>query len=163
MRDHDKVMANMETFAKLEIVEGTYGGQLASFEWVFSPRSQDGAPEPMFNRTTGDIDPKVVQYWHDHYDIANLVKMNWTTLQPDLDGKIHLIVGTADTFYLDGAAHRFQAVLDGLHAKSDFRYLPDKTHFDLYAEGDDRQALLKKIAWEMYAKARPGSHAPTAN
>ncbi len=41
---------------------------------------------------------------------------NWPTLGPDLDGKIHLIVGTADTFYLDGAAHKLQAVLDDLHA-----------------------------------------------
>ncbi len=155
MRDHGKVLANMETFAKLEAVEGNYGGQLASFEWVFSPRGLDGAPQPLFNRETGEIDPRVVQYWHDHYDIAHLVQQNWPTLQPDLDGKIHLIVGTADTFYLDGAAHKLQAVLDGLHAKSDFRYLPDKTHMDLYAEGNDRQALLKKIAWEMYAVARP--------
>jgi enterochelin esterase-like enzyme len=163
MRDHGKVEANFETFAKMERVLGPYGGQLASFEWVFSPKGQDGAPEQMFNRDTGAVNPKVVDYWHDHYDIAHLVKTNWPELKPDLDGKIHLIVGTADTFYLDGAAHKLQAVFDGLHAKADFRFLPDRTHFDLYVEGTDRWGLLKDISWEMYAKARPGSHRPEAS
>jgi hypothetical protein len=65
-------------------------------------------------------------------------------------------VGTADTFYLDGSAKLLKNTLDGLHAKSDIRFLPGKTHFDLYVEGDDRSALLKKISWEMYGVARPG-------
>jgi hypothetical protein len=66
-------------------------------------------------------------------------------------------VGTADTFYLDGAAHRLKAVLDGLHASSDIRFIPDRTHFDLYRIGDDRNGLLKQISWAMYAVARPHS------
>jgi S-formylglutathione hydrolase FrmB len=162
MRDKGQVVGTLESFAKMEQVIGPYGGQLASFEWVFSPRGPGGRPEEMFNRATGDVDPAVVQYWHDHYDIAYLVKTNWSTLGPDLDGKIHLIVGTADTFYLDGAAHKLQSVLDDLHAKSDFRFLPDKTHFDLYTQGSDRFALFKTISWEMYAVARPGSKPPAA-
>jgi len=156
IRDKGQVIATFETFAHLERVLGAYGGQLASFEWVFSPRGQDGRPEPMFNRDTGAIDPAVVAYWHDHYDIAQRLRTHWPELKPDLDGKIHLIVGTADTFYLDGSAKLLKDTLDGLHAKSDIRFLPGKTHFDLYVEGDDRNALLKKIAWEMYGVARPG-------
>lgn len=109
----------------------------------------------MFDRDTGKVDPAVVAYWRTHYDISARVAAQWPTLKPDLDGKIHLIVGTADTFYLDGAAHQFQAVLDGLGARSDFRYLEGRTHFDLYTEGDDNDALMKKIAAEMYAVARP--------
>ena len=75
----------------------------------------------------------------------------------DLDAKIHVAVGTADNFYLDGAAHRLQAVLDGLGAKSSFQFIPGRTHSDLYVEGKDRWALLKRFSWEMYAIARPGS------
>lgn len=156
VRDDGKVIATFETFARLERVLGAYGGQLASFEWVFSPRGTDGRPQPMFNRDTGAIDPTVVAYWRDHYDIAQRLRTQWPTLKPDLDGKIHLIVGTADTFYLDGSAKLLKNTLDGLHARSDIRFLPGKTHFDLYVEGDDRQALMKKIAWEMYGVARPG-------
>jgi hypothetical protein len=111
----------------------------------------------MFDRDTGAVDPAVVNYWRDHYDIAYRLQRDWPQLKADLDGKIHLYVGTADTFYLDGAAHRLQAVLAGLHAKSEFQFLPDRTHFDLYAQGRDRQALLKQISWAMYAVARPRS------
>jgi len=155
VRDKGKVIATVETFARMERVLGAYGGQLASFEWVFSPRGADGRPQPMFNRDTGAVDASVAAYWRDHFDIAQRLRTHWPELKPDLDGKIHLIVGTADTFYLDGSAKLLKNTLDGLHAKSDIRFLPGKTHFDLYADGDDRQALLKKIAWEMYATARP--------
>jgi len=157
VRDHGKVLGTFEQFAKLERVLGTYGGQLGSFEWVFSPRGKNGLPVPMFDRDTGDIDPAVVDYWRDHYDISWRLQHNWPQLKPDLDGKIHLIVGTADTFYLDGAAHKLRATLDALHAKSDFRFLPNRTHMDLYVQGKDRQGLLKQISWEMYAQARPNS------
>ena len=157
VRDKGKVLGTFEQFAKMERVLGPYGGQLASFEWVFSPRGKDGRPVQMFNRDTGDVDPSVVDYWRDHYDIAYRLQNNWPALKPDLDGKIHLYVGTADTFYLDGAAHRLKAVLDGLHAHADIRFLPDRTHFDLYAKGDDRFGLLRQISWDMYAVARPDS------
>jgi S-formylglutathione hydrolase FrmB len=160
VRDHGKVLAEMEDFARIEAVEGPVGGQMASFDWVFSPRGPDGRPEPMFDRVTGAADPAVVAYWRDNYDIAFRVARDWPKLKPALDGKIHLIVGTADTFYLDGAARRLKAVLDRLGARSDFRFLPDRTHFDLYQVGDDRRGLLKDIAWEMYAVARPGSKRP---
>jgi S-formylglutathione hydrolase FrmB len=160
VRDKGRVVATFEQFARLEEVVGPVGGQLASFEWVFSPRGPDGRPLPMFDRGTGAVDPAVVAYWRDHYDIAHLLQSDWPRLRPALDGKLHVYVGTADTFYLDGAARRLQAVLDGLGAKSDFRFVPGRTHFDLYAEGDDRNALLKDIAWQMYAIARPGTKRP---
>jgi len=157
VRDKGKVISTFKHFAKLERVLGSYGGQLASFEWVFSPRGEDGRPEPMFNRTTGAVAPQMVTYWRDHYDISYRLQQHWPELKADLDGKIHVYVGTADTFYLDGAAHKLKAVLDGLGAKSEFRFMPDRTHFDIYVQGDDRQGLSKEIAWDMYAVARPDS------
>ncbi|MBW8859941.1 MAG: enterochelin esterase, partial [Caulobacter sp.] len=108
------------------------------------------------------VDPQVAAYWRDHYDIAERLKRDWPALKPDLDGKDHLIVGTADTFYLDGAARRLEAAMKGLGAKADFRYLEGRTHFDLYKVGDDDRALLDQIAWEMYAVARPDSKPPAA-
>jgi hypothetical protein len=156
MRDHGQVMATLEQFSKLEEVLGPYGGQISSFNWVFSPRSESGAPMPMFDRQTGVINPEVVKYWHDHYDLANIVETTWPQRGPMLKGRIHLIVGTADTFYLDGAAHLFEARLQKLGADPHFTYLPDKTHFDLYNVGDRKNALFDRIASEMYAVARPG-------
>jgi hypothetical protein len=160
-RDKGKVLASSRDATLMEEALGEYGGQMRSFDWVFSPRGPDGRPMPMFDRATGAVDPVVAAYWRDHYDIAERLKTNWPTLKPDLDGKVHLIVGTADTFYLDGAAHRLEAVMKGLGAKTDFRYLEGRTHFDLYVVGDDDRALLDQIAWEMYAVARPGAKRPT--
>jgi hypothetical protein len=130
---------------------------MGSFDAVFSPRGPDGRPMPMFDRDTGAVDPAVVAYWRDHYDVAYRITHDWPQLKPDLDGKIHLAVGTADTFYLDGAAHRLQAALDSVGAVSEFHFIPDRTHSDLYVIGDDRRGLEKQIAWAMYAVARPDS------
>jgi hypothetical protein len=99
----------------------------------------------------------VVAYWHDHYDLAHIVESTWADRGPDLKGRIHVIVGTADTFYLDGAAHKFEAVLKKLDADPHFTYLPDRTHFDLYDVGKDHQGLFDQIGTEMYAVARPGA------
>jgi hypothetical protein len=162
MRDHDKVMATLQQFAKLEKVLGPYGGQLSSFEWVFSPKGPSGAPELMFDRATGDVDPKVVAYWRDHYDLAHLTEERWAQNGDLLKGRIHLFVGTADTFYLDGAARLFEARLKKLGADPHFTYIPDRTHFDLYKIGDDREGLMWQIMSEMYAVARPGVDWKTA-
>ncbi len=147
----------MEEYTRSEWAMGQTGGQMSSFEWVFSPRGADGRPMPLIDRTTGKIDPAVAAYWRDHYDIANIMKRDWPSLKRDLDGKIHLTVGGADTFYLDEPAHRLADVMKALGAKTDFRYVPGKTHFDLYERGGDPMALLQDIAWEMYAVARPRS------
>ncbi|HEX4737503.1 MAG TPA: alpha/beta hydrolase [Allosphingosinicella sp.] len=160
VRDHDKLIATIRQFGKLEQVIGPYGGQFASFDWVFSPKGPDGRPMPMFDRTTGDIDPAVVAYWRDHYDIAWRLEHNWSALRRDLDGKIHLIVGTADTFYLDGPAHRLKALLDRLGAHASFTFIPNRTHFDLYQQPGDTMGLMRDISWAMYKVARPGSHPP---
>ena len=156
MRADGKVVVTLEQLARLEQVLGPYGGQLSSFEWVFSPKGASGAPEPMFDRATGDVNPAVVGYWRDHYDLAHLVEEKWATQGALLKGRIHLIVGTADTFYLDQSARLFEARLNKLGADPHFIYLPGRTHFDLYQVGDDRMGLANQIAAEMYAVARPG-------
>ena len=155
MRDKGKVIATFEQFSRLEAVLGPYGGQVSSFDWVFSPRATGGGPVPMFDRQTGAVDPTVVKYWHEHFDLANIVETTWAQRGPMLKGRIHLFVGTADTFYLDGAAHLFEARLRKLGADPEFRYFTNKTHFDLYASGDDRGALFDRIGAEMYGVARP--------
>ncbi len=155
-RDHGKVISTMEQFARLEAVLGPYGGQMSSFDWVFSPKGKDGAPEPLFDRQTGAVDPQVAAYWREHYDLAHICAADWAERGAALKGKIHVIVGTADTFYLDGPAHKLDAVLAGLNADAHFTYLPGRTHFDLYKVGEDPKGLFDRIGAEMYAVARPG-------
>ena len=155
-RDKGKVIATFEQLTHLEDVLGPYGGQIASFDWVFSPKGNDGAPMQMFDHQTGDVHPEIVAYWHDHYDLAHIVESRWAERGGSLKGRIHLFVGTADTFYLDGAAHKFEAVLTRLGADPHFTYIPDRTHFDLYLVDKDPRALFDQIGAEMYAVARPG-------
>lgn len=154
-RNEGKVVATFEQIAKIEQVIGPYGGQISSFDWVFSPKGASGAPEPMFDRETGDVHPEVVAYWREHYDLAHVVETTWGERGKDLKGKIHLIVGTADTFYLDGAAHKFEAVLKQVGADPHFTYLEGRTHFNLYEVGKDRMGMFDQIGAEMYAVARP--------
>ncbi len=162
VRDHERVVGTFEQFARSEIVLGPYGGLLASFVWVFSPRGTNGQPLKLFNRNTGEVDPAVVSYWRNHFDLAHIVASTWSQRGPLLRGKIHVIVGTADTFYLDGPAHKLDAVLQGLHADAHFTYIPDRTHFDLYVTKglpkDDPAGLFDQISAEMYAVARPGNN-----
>jgi enterochelin esterase-like enzyme len=156
VRDNGKVMATIEDLARLEEVLGPYGGQMESFDWVFSPRGDSGAPQPLFDRVSGQVHPEVAAYWRDHYDLAHIVESTWAERGPDLKGRIHVIVGTADTFYLDGAARKFEAVLNRLGAQPRFVYAPGRTHFNLYEEDGDRMALFDKIAAQMWTVARPG-------
>jgi hypothetical protein len=156
-RVHFHAEGSFENAARLERVLGPYGGQLSSYEWVFSPRNVDGTPMPLFDRFTGDVDPMVRDYWTEHYDIARYVQLHWPALKADLNGKIHIAVGTDDTWYLDGAVHKFKATLDGLHAQADIRFFPNKDHMDLYVQHNDPNGLLKQMSWQMYAVARPKS------
>ena len=159
-RDKGQMLVSVEDYTRREVVIGEYGGQMSSFEWVFSPRGADGRPVPMFDRATGAVDTAVVAYWKEHYDVAERLRRHWPELRRDLDGKIHLTVGSDDTFYLEDAAHRLEATMKALGAKTDFRYVDRRGHFDLYTVGDDRWGLYKTIAREMYALARPGSKGP---
>ena len=134
---------SLEDYARQEAVLGTYGGQMASFEWVFSPRGNDGKPQQLFDRQTGVVDPKVAKAW-EKYDIAQILRENAQNLRPLLQDKIHLTVGTADTFHLDAPAHLLEETLKELGIKATFTYLPGKSHFDLYKDG-----LGKQIAMEM--------------
>jgi S-formylglutathione hydrolase FrmB len=154
-RDHDRTIATLDQFARLEDVLGPYGGQFASFDWVFSPKGPGGAPEPMFDRVTGAVHPDVLQYWHDHYDLAYVAEKYWPQRGSMLKGRIHLYVGTEDSFYLDSSAHLFEARLQKLGADPHFTYIPGKTHFDIYSIGNDSDGLFDVIAAQMYSVANP--------
>ncbi len=154
-QEKGQMLVSIEDYTRREVVVGAYGGQLASFEWVFSPRGAGGLPLPMFDRTTGAVDSAVVAYWREHYDVAERLRRHWPELKRDLDGKIHLTVGSADTFFLDGSARLLEATMKRLGAKTDFRYVDGRGHFDLYSVGSEPWGLYQSIAREMYAVARP--------
>ena len=74
-----------------------WGGQLGSFEAVFSPLDQNGHPRKLWDRSSGAIDPEVAKAW-EAYDIRLVLERNWPVLGPKLKGKLHVIMGDMDTF-----------------------------------------------------------------
>ena len=115
-----------DSFSKLEEVMGP-GGQLGSFEAVFSPVGTDGAPRKLWNRATGAIDSEVARAW-EAYDIRLVVERNWSTLGPRLTGKIHVITGGMDTFYLEGAAQLLKESLARLNSDAVIEIIPGRDH-----------------------------------
>jgi enterochelin esterase-like enzyme len=148
-----KEIMSLRQYAQQERVLGYYGGQFGSFNAVFSPKGADGQPMPVFDVETGRIDPFVAKAW-EKYDISRYLQTNWKTLAPKLKGKIHIIVGTADTFHLDEAVRLLDAELKSLGSDAKIEYLEGRDHFNLYQDG-----LRDRIAQEMYQIARPRAKA----
>lgn len=147
----------ISVMGRMDAILGEYGGQSSSFEAVFSPRGDDGRPMPLYDRTTGDIDPAVARHWRENWDISQLVRGRWSTRRRDLDGKLHVWVGANDEFGLDRSTRHLEAAVTAVDGRADFTYAPGKGHFDLYAEGQERQALRRVMAWQMWRQARPDS------
>ncbi len=113
-------------FSDMEVVMG-HGGQLASFEAVFSPRGPDGKPRQLWDRVTGHIDLEVARSW-EKYDIRLVLERNWDTLGPKLAGKLHVWMGEEDTFYLEGAVKLLKVSLARLGSDAVVELFPGKTH-----------------------------------
>ena len=138
-RRGDDVMLWFPDFAAMEVVMGE-GGQLRSFEWVFSPRGDDGLPRPLYDRATGAVDPAVAEAWR-AYDIREVIERSWETLAPKLAGKIHVVTGELDTFYLDGATRLLKSSLAELGSDADVRLLPGVDHGGVMMDRDIRREI----------------------
>lgn len=124
-------------FSRMDDVLGR-GGQLRSFEAVFSPLDEQGQPKRLWDRKTGKVDPAVAKSW-EAYDIHLRLTRDWDRLKPKLRGKLHITVGGIDTFYLEGAVKR---LADGL------RQIGSDAHIEI-VEGRDHSSVLSE---NLYAK-----------
>jgi S-formylglutathione hydrolase FrmB len=106
--------------------------QVDTWNEVFSPRAAAAAPAALFDVKSGAIDGATAAYWEDHYDITHVLEQRWATLGPKLDGKLHVYVGTLDTFHLDGAVRLFQAALVKLGAREEIEFDPGANHWTIY-------------------------------
>src|SRR5262249_5457035 len=146
-RKGEKVVLYYKAFSDMEQVLG-HGGQLESFEAVFSPRGKDGKPVRLWERATGTIDPAVAKAWQ-RYDIRMVLENNWPALAPKLTGKIHVYMGAADNFYLEGAAVLLKDSLARLGSDAVVEIFPDRDHGTLVD-----QPLRQRIAKEMAEQFR---------
>lgn len=87
------------------------GGQWDIWEAVFSPVGEDGFPAPIWDPRSGEIDREVAEHWRQNYDIHHYLRENWSSVGPDLRGKIHIATGNVDTYYLEEAVHLLEEFL----------------------------------------------------
>ena len=166
------IIATMQGEYGYEYVLGTHGrstDQWNIWQAVFSPVGPDGYPAEVINPLTGDINKSVVEYWHQHYDLAAILKRNWPTLGPKLEGKLHFTVGDGDTYFLNNAVHLLQKQLEATrnpHSDATFQYGPGMPH--CYTGGPFRytmqqnsadwvQRVLPRMVTHMLATAPPGA------
>lgn len=101
---HENALAGSNTYVNS-------GGQIGSHTALYSPKGRDGLPKPLFDAVTGEIDHEVAKHW-EKYDFLKLVKNNWSTLGPKLQGKIYVWMGDMDNFYLNMATRSFAEYLE---------------------------------------------------
>ncbi len=104
---------------------GRSGEQFDVWQAVYGPVGKDGYPQPIFDKLTGDIDPKTAAYWRDHYDLTHILERDWPTHGPQLQGKLHVYVGSADTYCRNDAVYRLQEFLDrsqSPHSDAEVKY-----------------------------------------
>ena len=131
-------------FADMEWTLGS-GGQLHSFESVFSPRGEDGKPKLVWDRDSGKVFTDVAKTW-EKYDIRLILESNWKQLEPKLRGKLHVFMGDQDTFYLEGATILLKESLAKLGSDAQVEIIAGRDHFNLLPP-----ELQKRIHSEMVA------------
>jgi hypothetical protein len=114
---------------------GRSGDQFDIWQAVYSPVGADGYPQPIFDKETGAIDHKTAEYWKEHYDLDAKLQRDWATLGPKLQGKIHLYVGSDDTYFLNNAVYLMEDFLKttgtpghGVPYDGEVRYGPRAEH-----------------------------------
>jgi hypothetical protein len=153
-RKGDKVLLYYKSFSDMEEVMGR-GGQLRSFEAVFSPKGPDGQPLKLWERPTGKIVPTVAMTW-ERYDIRLTLEKNWAKVGPKLSDKLHVYMGSVDNFYLEGATRLLQKSLLQLGSNAKVELFPGKDHGTLMTP-----ALRQRIAQEMAQQFR--KHHPVSS
>lgn len=127
VRDNGKELMSVRAYTLDEMSRRPYGGQMASFDAVFSPRGDDGRPMPLFDRKTGVIDPFVAQAWR-KFDIGALLRERWATSGGKLAGKLHVWCGSIDTYRLDGAVSLLKHDLAELGSDADVLIVEGRAH-----------------------------------
>ncbi len=141
-RGRGRTLLWYDNFTKMDDTLGR-GGQIRSFEAVFSPLDGTGLPARCWDRRTGAVDPIIVEAWK-KFDISLILNENWETLKEPLAGKIHVLMGTQDTFFLTRATELLAERLKELGSDARIEFIEGRNHFNLI-----NPATLQRINSEM--------------
>jgi hypothetical protein len=114
-RSYDVVTASLREMNYKELVLGEKSrscGQFDVWEATFGPMAKDGYPARIWDKKSGVIDAKIAEYWKENYDLLEIMRKNWKSLGPKLQGKLHIYVGNMDTFFLNNAVMDMKLFLE---------------------------------------------------
>ncbi|MEQ8715713.1 MAG: alpha/beta hydrolase-fold protein [Cyclobacteriaceae bacterium] len=100
---------------RMELVNGTKGRsgqQLDIWSAVYGPIGADGYFKPLFNKRTGEMDSTVAAYWMENFDLRYYLEKNWSEVGPKLVGKLNIITGHMDNFYLNQGVYHMEEFLE---------------------------------------------------
>lgn len=132
------------------------GGQWDIWEATYSPVGEDGYPQRIWDKRTGEIDPEVAAFWKENYDLRHILERDWETLGPKLVGKIHIYTGDMDSYYLNNATHLMEDFLESTVAPyyaGEVVYQPRAPH----CWGPRGPELFQKMTIQIERYAPPGS------
>jgi hypothetical protein len=90
---------------------GRSGEQFDIWQAVYSPVGKDGYPQAIFDKASGTINHKTADYWREHYDLNVKLQREWELLGPKVQGKLHIYVGSDDTYFLNDAVYLMENFL----------------------------------------------------
>ena len=88
------------------------GQQWDIWEATYSPMDKDGYPKRIWDKMTGDIDSTVAAHWRENFDLSYIMKRDWKTLGPKLNGKVRIYCGDMDNYYLNNAVYLTEEFLE---------------------------------------------------
>ncbi|MEO9483172.1 MAG: alpha/beta hydrolase-fold protein [Ekhidna sp.] len=88
------------------------GQQFDIWEATYSPQGEDGYPQRIWDKKTGEINKEVAEYWKENYDLRYILERDWDKLGPKLQGKINIYCGDMDNYYLNNAVYMMEEFLE---------------------------------------------------
>lgn len=136
MSPEGQPVATMRQISQMELASGTRGRSAAQIDvWnaTYGPVGADGYPRQLWDLKTGTIDREVATYMREHgYDLRHYLETNWGRIGPSLVGKLHVLTGDMDDFFLAPAIYLLEDFLEPTRAPyygGSFRYgRPMKGH-----------------------------------
>ena len=109
------IQSTVKDYNHLEMVLGDNsrsGQQWDIWEATYSPQAEDGYPERLWDKKSGDINPTVAAYWQENYDLRYILERDWDKLGEKLRGKINIYCGDMDNYYLNNAVYLMEDFLE---------------------------------------------------
>jgi hypothetical protein len=88
------------------------GDQWDIWQAVYSPVGNDGYPQPIWDKLTGEINKEVADHWKENFDLRYIMERDWNKIGKDLEGKIHIYCGDMDNYYLNNAVYLTEEFLE---------------------------------------------------